>query len=89
MAAEANLAKISEVLDLIAIEVVKNGRALTELRKEMIVGFERVDLRFDGFDRRLDGVDRRLERLATRVEYLEGGMKSVSSDLAELKGRPH
>jgi archaellum component FlaC len=94
MATDPDLVSMSKVLDFIAIEVAKNGQATAELRKEMLTGFERVEVRFarvderfDGLDRRVDGLDRRVGRLELRVEEVEDGIKAIRSDIGELKRR--
>jgi archaellum component FlaC len=101
MATEPDLASMSKVLDLIAVEVGKNGLATAELRREMIAGFGRihdrlggvegrlggVEGRLGGVEGRLGGVEVRLGRLETRIEDLEGGMKAVRGDIADLKRR--
>jgi len=87
MATEPDLVSMAKALDLIAVEVAKNGNETAQLRQEMIAGFQRVDRRFDGVDHRFEGVDRRLERIETRVEDVEGELKAVRVDIADLNSR--
>jgi hypothetical protein len=56
-------AKILQLLDVISVEVAANRNETAELRKEMRVGFNRVD-------RRLGNLENRVENLEIEVQIV-------------------
>lgn len=68
-------------------------KALTELKSEMTVRFDRIDARLDRVETRLDSIDTRLDHMDARFDRMENVLLDVagrllaSREIADIKAR--
>jgi hypothetical protein len=83
MATEPDLASIAKGIDIIAVEVAKNGLAIAEFRREMTTGFDRIGR----LETRVENVETRLGGVEGRLGGVESEVKGMRSDIADLRQR--
>ena len=66
-------------------EVFVTKEELSELRTEMLTGFEGVNKRFDEVDKRFEDVDEKIDSVALAVGRIENSLDGIAGAIQDLR----
>jgi hypothetical protein len=78
------LAKLDDVLVIMADAQIKTQEQIQELARNMKLGFQEIDRRFQETDRRFQETDRRFQETDRRTRELDERIDKLVSAIGEL-----